>query len=56
MEGPRAPDAYVAEDGLLDTKGRRALGPEKARCPSIGECQDREDGVCGLVSRGRGKG
>ena len=58
MEGPRAPDAYVAEDGLLDTKGRRALGPEKARCPSIGDLyfQDREEGVCGLVSRGRGKG
>ena len=27
------------------------LGPEKARCPSVGECQDREAGVGGLVSR-----
>ena len=26
----------------------------KARCPSIGECQDREAGVGGLVSRERG--
>jgi hypothetical protein len=33
-----------------------ALGPEKARCPSVGECQDREAGGSGLVSRGRGDG
>jgi hypothetical protein len=32
--------------------GGEALGPEKAQCPSVGECQDREVGVCGLVSRG----
>jgi hypothetical protein len=31
-----------------------ALGPEKARCPSVGECQDREVGVGGLFSRGGG--
>ena len=31
-----------------------ALGPMKARCPSEGECQDREAGVGGLVSWGRG--
>jgi hypothetical protein len=31
-----------------------ALGLVKARCPSIGECQDREAGVDELVSRGRG--
>jgi hypothetical protein len=30
------------------------LGPEKAGCPSVGECQDKEAGVSGLVSRGRG--
>jgi hypothetical protein len=24
------------------------------RCPSVGECQGREAGVVGLVSRGRG--
>jgi hypothetical protein len=29
-----------------------AIGPVKARCPSIGECHDREVG--GLVSKGRG--
>jgi hypothetical protein len=28
-----------------------ALGPEKARCSSVGESQDREAGVGGLVSR-----
>ena len=34
--------------------GGEALGPVKARCPSIGECQDRGSGVGGLVSRGMG--
>jgi hypothetical protein len=28
----------------------------KARCPSVGECQDREARVGGLVSSGRGDG
>jgi hypothetical protein len=28
----------------------------KAVCPSVGECQDQEMGVGGLVSRVRGKG
>jgi hypothetical protein len=28
----------------------------KAQCPSIGECQGREAGVGGLVSRVRGDG
>jgi hypothetical protein len=32
--------------------GGEALGPVKAPCPSIGECQDRESGVGGLMSRG----
>jgi hypothetical protein len=32
------------------------LGPVKTWCPSIGECQDREAGVGGFVSRGRGYG
>jgi hypothetical protein len=36
--------------------GGEAHGPEKAQCPSIGECQDRETGVGRLVSRGRGDG
>jgi hypothetical protein len=31
-----------------------ALGPVKAACPSVGECQDREVVEGGLVSRGRG--
>ena len=37
----------------LASVGGEALGPVKARCPSVGECQDREAGVGGLVSRGR---
>ena len=31
-----------------------ALGLVKARCPSVGECQDRDAGVGGLVNSGRG--
>ena len=27
----------------------------KVICPSVGECQEQEEGVDGLVSRGRGK-
>jgi hypothetical protein len=34
--------------------GGEALGPERAQCPSVGECQDSEAGVDRLVSRGRG--
>jgi hypothetical protein len=30
----------------------QALGPVKDQCPSVGEYQDREVGVGGLVSRG----
>jgi hypothetical protein len=36
--------------------GGEALGPVKVLCPSVGECQDQEAGVGGLVSRGRGEG
>ena len=36
--------------------GGKALGPVKARFPGVGECQDREAGVGGLVSRGTGDG
>ena len=32
-----------------------AHGPVKVLCPCVGECQDQEAGVGGLVSRGRGK-
>jgi hypothetical protein len=31
-----------------------ALGPVKDQCLSVGECQDREAGVGGLVSREKG--
>jgi hypothetical protein len=27
----------------------QGLGPVKAQCPTVGECQDREVGVGGLV-------
>ena len=36
--------------------GGEALGPVKAPCPIIGECQDQEAEVGGLVSRGREDG
>lgn len=36
--------------------GEKALGLVKVLCPSIGKCQDREAGVGGLVSTGRGNG
>ena len=36
--------------------GGEDLGPVKARCPSVGECQRQEAGVGGLVSRGREEG
>jgi hypothetical protein len=29
--------------------GGEALGPVKARCPSVGECQGGEGGGCGWV-------
>jgi hypothetical protein len=32
-----------------------ALGPVKALCPSVGECQVQGAGVCGLVSRQEGE-
>jgi hypothetical protein len=36
--------------------GGEALGPMKSLCSSVGECQGKEAGVGGLVSRGRGLG
>jgi len=36
--------------------GGEALGPVKALCPNVGECQGQEAGVVGLVSRGKGEG
>jgi hypothetical protein len=38
---------------LLDINRRRGPWSEQAPCPSLGECQDREAGVGGLVSSGR---
>jgi hypothetical protein len=35
--------------------GGEALGPEKALCPIVGECQGQEVGVSGFVSRRRGE-
>jgi hypothetical protein len=35
------------------TRGE-ALGPVTARCPSVGECQDREAGVGGLEQEAAG--
>jgi hypothetical protein len=35
---------------------REALSPVKAQCPSVRECHDRDMGVGGLVSRGKGDG
>ena len=36
--------------------GGETLGPVKARCPGVGECQGQDAGVGGLVSRGMGEG
>jgi hypothetical protein len=36
--------------------GGEVLGPVKAQCSSVGECQDQETGVAELVSRQRGGG
>ena len=36
--------------------GGEALGPIKAGCPSVGEEQDRDAGVGGVVSRGNREG
>jgi hypothetical protein len=36
--------------------GGEALGPEKAGCLSVGECQEREVGVGGFISREKGDG
>ena len=41
---------------MLVSMGREVLSPVKALYPSVGECQDQEVGVGGLVSRGRGIG
>ena len=54
--GLMAPCVYVAEDGLVrhQLEGE-SLGPVKAQCPSVGECQGQEAGVGVLVIRGQGE-
>jgi hypothetical protein len=48
---------YVAEDGLVHHQyGGEALGPVKALCPSIGECQDPEWEWMGWVAGLGGSG
>ena len=44
------------EVNLSVSMGGEALGPVKALCPSVGECQGQEAGVGRLVSRGREEG
>jgi hypothetical protein len=48
---------YAAEDGL--SMGEEALGPVKARCPSVGECgrwgQDWVGGRNTLIEAGGGR-
>jgi hypothetical protein len=41
---------------LWDINERRGPWPCEGSIPSVGECQDREVGVGGLVSRERGGG
>jgi hypothetical protein len=36
--------------------GGESLGPVKALCPSVGECQGEEEGLGGLMSRGSREG
>ena len=45
----------LSKDGLVghQSMGGEALGPVKALCSSVGECQGQEIGVSGLVTRGR---
>jgi hypothetical protein len=58
--------SFIASSGLKTHSYRgwpcqksmveEALGPVKALCPSVRECQGQEAGVGGLVSRGKGEG
>jgi hypothetical protein len=53
-----APAAYVAKDGLVghQWEERPFLGPVKALCTSVGECQGQEMGVSRLLSKGEERG
>ena len=44
---------FFGGSGQTSMRGE-ALGPVNAHCPRLGECQDREAGVCALVSSKRG--
>jgi hypothetical protein len=48
------PSASVASH--RNSTGGEALGPVKARCPSVGRCQGQELGVGRLLSRRRWEG
>jgi hypothetical protein len=41
---------------MAKERNSETLGPVKALCPDVGECQGQEAGVGGLVSRGKGEG
>jgi hypothetical protein len=41
---------------MASSMGGEALGPVKFLCSNIGECQDQEAGVGGLLSRERHRG
>jgi hypothetical protein len=45
--------AYVAEDGLVSHQWEERPLVLGRLCPSVGECQNQEEGVGGLVIRGR---
>ena len=47
-----APATYIAEVHLVRYQWE-AFDPMKAQCPSVGEYQDREAVMDGLVNRGR---
>jgi hypothetical protein len=57
MEILFAPAEYVTEDDIVGHQWKeRPFGPVKVLCPSVGEFQNREAGMGGLVSWRRGTG
>jgi hypothetical protein len=56
MDRLMAPAAYVAEDGLVGINGRRGPWSWEGSIPRVGECQDREAEVGGLLNKGRQEG
>jgi hypothetical protein len=49
-------ESEVGVKSHLSSIGGEAVGPVKALCPSIGDCQGQEAGVGGLVNGGGGWG